>query len=420
MNPHEACPEFWNSIDAQWEEPGLAAFLDRLGSFGRLISFDQRGTGVSDPVPPGQLPSLEQWMDDIRTVMEEVGSERAVLVAFGGGGSLAMLFAATYPERTLGLVLLNCFARLVPTEDYPWGRTPAAEEEVIHVMHSGWGRGVLIDLAAPSKLGDEAFRRWWARYQRLGASPGTIVQIRKMLGELDVRDVLPSIRVPTLILHRTNNTLVHVEHGRYLAEHIPGARYVEIPGRDYFVWVANGDAFLDEIERFVKGISRPRETDRVLGTVLFTDIVASTQRASELGDRRWQELLAAHHAAVREELVRFRGREIATTGDGFLAMFDGPARGVQCALAIRESVASLGLEVRAGLHTGEVELVGGDVAGLAVHIAQRVMAEAGAGEVLVSSTVKDLVGGSGLAFADRGPHRLKGVGEEWRLFRVVS
>jgi pimeloyl-ACP methyl ester carboxylesterase/class 3 adenylate cyclase len=412
--------EFWHSIEAQWDEPALAAFLRRLSSFGRLISFDQRGTGISDPVPPNEFLSLEQWLDDIGAVMDEVGSKQAVLLGMGGGGTLSMLFAATYPERTSGLVLVNSFPRLSQAPDYPAGRAPALEEEVIHVMRTGWGRGVLLDLVAPSKVGDEPFRQWWARYQRLGSSPGTIVQARRMLDELDVRDVLPSIRAPTLVLHRANNTFVRVEHGRYLAEHIPGARYVEVPGSDYFAFLGNAEAFLDEIARFVKGVSRAPEADRVLATVLFTDIVGSTQRASDVGDRRWAELLGAHDAVVRRELERFRGQEVDTTGDGFLATFDGPARAVRCAVAVRDAVRPLDLEIRAGLHTGEVERADGATVGVAVHIGQRVLAEAGAGEVLVSSTVKDLVAGSGLAFADRGLHPLKGVPEEWRLFQVLA
>jgi class 3 adenylate cyclase len=293
------------------------------------------------------------------------------------------------------------------------------EDEVLHVMRTGWGRGVLLDLLAPSKVGDDSFRRWWARYQRLGASPGTIVRHRRMLDEVDVRDVLPSIRVPTLVLHRADNAYSRVDHGRYLAERIPKARYVEVPGSDYFPFLGNADVFLDEIERFVRTVSRAPEADRLVTTVLFTDIVGSTQRASEIGDRRWLQLLDSHNSAVRRELERFRGNEVDTTGDGFLAVFDGPARAVRCALAIVEAVRHVGVEIRAGLHTGEVELADGATRGLAVHIAQRVLAEAGAGEVLVSSTVKDLVAGSGLVFADRGLYALKGVPEEWRLFQVV-
>jgi class 3 adenylate cyclase/pimeloyl-ACP methyl ester carboxylesterase len=413
-------PEFWHSIEAQWDQPALADFLLRLSSFGRLISFDQRGTGVSDPVRPDEASSLEQWLDDISIVMDEVGSRQAVLVGMGGGGSLGMLFAATYPERTSGLVLVNSFPRLSQATDYEWGRASAVEDEVLHVMRTGWGRGVLLDLVAPSKVGDESFRLWWARYQRLGSSPGTIVRMRRMLDDFDIRDVLSSIRVPTLVLHRAGNTFVRVEHGRYLAEHILGARYVEVPGSDYFAFLGNADVFLDEIGDFVKGLSRTPEADRVLATVLFTDIVGSTQRASELGDRRWAELLARHHAAVRSELERFRGQEIDTAGDGFFATFDGPARAVGCALAVRDALRALGLEIRAGLHTGELEVGDGATRGLAVHIGQRVLAVAAAGEVLVSSTVRDLVAGSGLKFADRGVHGFKGVPEEWRLFEVLA
>jgi pimeloyl-ACP methyl ester carboxylesterase/class 3 adenylate cyclase len=413
-------PEFWHAIEAQWDQPELADFLLRLSSFGRLISFDQRGTGVSDPVPPDEVPSLEQWLDDVSCVMDEVASEQAVLVGMGGGGSLSMLFAATYPERTSGLVLVNSFPRLLQAPDYEWGRAPAVEDEVLHVMRTGWGRGVLLDVVAPSKVGDESFRQWWARYQRLGSSPNTIVRVRRMIDDLDVRDVLPSIRVPTLVLHRARNMFVRVEHGRYLAEHIPGARYVEVPGSDYFAFLGNADVFVDEIGRFVKGLERAPEADRVLATVMFTDIVGSTQRASELGDRPWAELLGQHHAAVRRELERFRGQEVDTAGDGFFATFDGPARAMRCALAVREAVRPLGLEIRAGLHTGEVEISDDAMRGLAVHIGQRVLAQAQPGEVLVSSTVRDLAAGSGLAFSDRGAHSLKGVPEEWRLFEVVS
>jgi class 3 adenylate cyclase/pimeloyl-ACP methyl ester carboxylesterase len=413
-------PEFWHAIEAQWDQPALADFLLRLSSFGRLISFDQRGTGVSDPVPPDEVPSLEQWLDDISGVMDEVGSKQAVLVGMGGGGSLSMLFAATYPERTSGLVLVNSFPRLSQAPDYEWGRAPAVEDEVLHVMRTGWGRGVLLDVVAPSKVGDESFRQWWAKYQRLGSSPSTIVRVRRMLDGFDIRDVLPSIRVPTLVLHRAGNTFVRVEHGRYLAKHIPGARYLEVAGSDYFAFLGNADVFLNEIEHFVRGLTRAPEADRVLATVLFTDIVGSTKRASELGDRPWAELLGRHHAAVRRELERFRGHEVDTAGDGFFATFDGPARAVRCALAVRNAVRPLGLEIRAGLHTGEVELSDGSMRGLAVHVGQRVLAQAEPGEVLVSSTVKDLAAGSGIAFSDRGMHALKGVPDEWRLFEVVS
>jgi len=412
--------EFWHSIEAQWEEPSFSAFLRRLASFGRLICFDQRGTGLSDPVALDELPTLEQWMDDLRVVMDAVGSERATLLGFGGGGTMSVLFGATYPDRTSSLVLVNSFARLSEAPDYPWGRPAALEADLMDVMRTGWGRGVLLDRVAPSRVGDETFRQWWARYQRLGSSPGTVLAVRRMLGEIDVRDVLPAIQVPTLVLHRVGNTLNRIEHGRYLAEHIPDARLVELAGSDYFVFLGDADAVVREIERFVGAAPDRADSDRMLATIVFTDIVGSTEHVARLGDRRWTELLAEHHAAVRRELERFRGHEVDTAGDGFLATFDGPGRAVRCAGAIREAVRALGLEIRAGVHTGEVEVLDGKVGGVGVHIAQRVLAHAGPGEVVVTSTVKDLVAGSGLRFADGGVHELKGVPDAWRLFSLVE
>jgi class 3 adenylate cyclase/pimeloyl-ACP methyl ester carboxylesterase len=410
--------EFWHSIEVQWDQPDLAAFLERLASFARLISFDQRGSGVSDPVSLDELRSLDLWMDDINVVMAEASSESAVLFGIGGGGTMSMLFAATHPDRVSGLVLVNSFARLSRAPDYPWGRTPELEDEVLDIMRTGWGRGVFLDLVAPSRVGDEAFRRWWARYQRIGASPGTVLSMRKMLGQIDIRDVLPSIRAPTLVLHRAETTWNRVEHGRYLAEHIPGAKLVELPGIDHFWFVGDSEAILGETESFLAGIAGPPPTDRQLATVLFTDIVGSTKLAAELGDRRWREVLEAHRGVVRRELERFRGREIDTTGDGFLVTFDGPARAVECGRVLRGAVRPVGVEIRVGMHTGEVEVLREGVAGVAVHIAQRVLAQAEPGEVLVSSTVKDLTAGAGLEFEDRRLHALKGVPDEWRLFAV--
>jgi class 3 adenylate cyclase len=410
--------EFWHSIEVQWDQPDLAAFLERLSSFARLISFDQRGTGVSDPVSLHEITSLDLWMDDMQVVMDEVGSKSAVLYGIGGGGTMAMLFAATHPQRVSGLVLINSFARLSRAPDYPWGRAPELEEEVIDVMRTGWGRGVFLDLVAPSRVGDEEFRQWWARYQRIGASPGSVLKMRKMLAAIDVREVLPSIRAPTLVLHRAGTTWNRVEHGRYLAEHIPGAKLVEVPGVDHFSFIGDSEAILTETERFVAGIATPPESDRQLSTLLFTDIVGSTELAAEVGDRQWRELLEEQRKVVRRELEQFQGREVDTAGDGFLATFDGPARAVQCACIVRDAVRKLGIEIRAGLHTGEVEVLHEGLAGVAVHIGQRVLATAEPGEVLVSSTVKDLTAGSGLEFEDRGLHALKGVPEEWRLFAV--
>jgi class 3 adenylate cyclase len=314
-------------------------------------------------------------------------------------------------------VLMNSFARMTRAPDFELGRPPDFEQEVLDLMAVGWGHGVFLERMAPSKVGDEAFRQWWARYQRLGASPGTILKMRQTLGEVDVRDVLPTISVPTLVLHRAANIWIRPENGRFLAENIEGARYVELEGNDYFVFLGDTDALLGEIEAFL-GATRPPDEHRVLATVLFTDIVDSTRRAAELGDAGWAKLLQEHHAVVRRQLELHRGREVDTAGDGFFATFDGPARAVRCACAVRDAVRDAGLEIRAGVHTGELELQDGAVRGLAVHLGQRVAAEAQPGEVLVSSTVRDLVGGSGIAFEDRGEHALKGVPEPWRLFAV--
>jgi class 3 adenylate cyclase/alpha-beta hydrolase superfamily lysophospholipase len=411
--------EFWHTIEVQWDLPELALFLDRLGTFARVISFDQRGSGVSDPVSLSELTSLDLWMDDINVVMDEVGSESAALFGIGGGGTMSMLFAATHPQRVSGLVLVNSFSRLSHAPDYPWGRGPELETEVQDVMRTGWGRGVFVDLVAPSRVGDDDFRRWWARYQRIGASPGTVQAMRRMLTQIDVRHVLPSIQAPTLVLHRAETTWNRVEHGRYLAEHIPGARLVEVPGVDHLWFLGEVEPILSETRQFVSGLAGPPKFDRQLATVLYTDIVGSTELAAKVGDRRWREVLEAQRRLVRLELERFQGREVDTAGDGFLATFDGPARAVDCARGIRDGVRSLDIEIRAGLHTGEVEVLSEGLAGVALHIGQRVLAEAAPGEILVSSTVRDLTSGAGLAFEDRGSHALKGVPEEWRLYAVL-
>jgi pimeloyl-ACP methyl ester carboxylesterase/class 3 adenylate cyclase len=410
--------EFWHSIEVQWDQPELAAFLTRLASFARVISFDQRGSGVSDPVSISELTTLDLWMDDITAVMDEVGSKHAVFYGIGGGGTMAMLYAATHPERVSGLVLVNSLARLMRAPDYPWGRAPEQEEDIRGLMATGWGRGVLLEQLAPSRVGDEEFRQWWARYQRVGASPGTVLSMRRMFAEFDIRDVLPTIRAPTLVLHREHTSINRVEHGRYLAENIPNARFVEVPGADYFSFLGDPEPILRETERFVTGTVAPPEADRLLSTVLFTDIVDSTRLAAEVGDRRWREILENQRTVVRRELSRFQGREIDTAGDGFFATFDGPARAVRCACVVRDAVQDLGIEIRAGLHTGEVEVLGDGLAGVAVHIGQRVVATAGPSEVLVSSTVRDLTAGSGIEFEDRGLHPLKGVPDEWRLYAV--
>jgi pimeloyl-ACP methyl ester carboxylesterase len=410
-------PGWTSHVEYLWESPTTGRALRRLASFSRLILFDKRGTGMSDRVPEAALPTLEQRMDDVRAVMDAVGSERAAVFGASEGGPLSLLFSATYPERTTALILYGSFPVRKASPDYPWGLTPEQRTEFVEAVEREWGKGA--DSAVRNPSVDERFAEWFATLCRMSASPGAALTLLRMNFEIDVRAILPAIRVPTLILHRVGDLRVNVGNSRYLAEHIPGAKYVELPGSDHYMWVGDDDPVTDEIEEFLTGARHAAEPDRVLATVLFTDIVGSTERAAVLGDRRWRELLDDHDAAVRRALARFRGREVKTTGDGFLATFDGPARAVRCASAVVEAVRALGLDVRAGVHTGEVELMGDDVGGIAVHIGARVAAEAGAGEVLVSSTVRDLVAGSGLAFEDRGARTLKGVPGEWRLLAVA-
>jgi pimeloyl-ACP methyl ester carboxylesterase len=411
-------PGWVSNVEIFWEEPTCARFLERLASFTRLILFDKRGTGLSDRVT--DLPNLETRMDDVRAVMDTVGCERAALLGYSEGGPMCGLFAATYPARTTTLIMVGSYARLLWNPDYPWGRRPEAHEEWMATSLRDWGGPVGFDLRWPSAAKDGRARQWWARLLRMGASPGANRALQQMNAEMDVRHVLPAIRVPTLLLHSEGDRALPVGGSRYMAERIPGARYVELPGNDHLPWGEDADAILDEIQEFLTGVRHGPEPDRVLATVLFTDIVGSTEKAAAIGDRRWRDLLEGHHNLVRRELGRFRGHEVDTAGDGFLATFDGPARAVRCARAVSDGVRTLGLEVRAGLHTGEVELVDDKVSGLAVHIGARVAAAAGPGEVLVSSTVKDLVAGSGLRFQDRGPQSLKGVPGEWHLFALES
>jgi class 3 adenylate cyclase/alpha-beta hydrolase superfamily lysophospholipase len=411
-------PGYVSHLEHQWEEPVIARSIERLASFSRVILLDKRGTGLSDRVAESELPDLERRMDDVRAVMDAAGSERAVLYGISEGGTMAALFAATYPERTSALVVYGAWARWLRDEEYPWAPPRESIEGGFERTREHWGTGASVDLFAPDSAGDRRLRDWTARWERLAASPGAVVALFKMNIEMDVRPVLPTIAVPTLVLHRKDDALIHVGCGRYLAEHIPGAKYVELTGRNHFWWTGDTDAILDEVEEFVTGTRREREPDRALATVLFTDIVGSTERAAELGDRRWRDLLATHDSLVRRALSRYDGREVKTIGDGFLATFDGPARAVRAARTIRDDVRTCGLEVRAGLHTGECELMNGDVGGMAVHIGARVVAKAGPGEVLVSGTVKDLVVGSELRFAERGPIALRGVPGEWRLYAV--
>ena len=412
-------PGFVSHVEHFWEDPSLARFLRRLASFSKLVFFDKRGTGLSDRVSEAAVPTLEERMDDVRAVMDAVGFERAAIFAPSDAGSMAILFAATYPERTTALVLYGTFAAGVKEPGYPWGATPAQWEAAAERWQEKWGRVVFaLERFAPSKVGDERYREWFARLERLSASPGAAATLARMNGEIDVRHVLPSISVPTLVLHRSGELVVSVHEGRYIAERIPGAKYVELDGVDHFPFEGDADAALDEVEEFLTGSRRQRETDRVLATVLFTDIVGSTERAAELGDRSWSALLGEHHALVRDQLGQFRGKEVRIAGDGFLATFDGPARAIRCACAIRDGVRGLGLEIRAGLHTGEIELAETGVEGIAVHLGARIAALAQAGEVLASNTVKDLVVGSGIEFEDRGTHVLKGVPGDWHVHLV--
>ena len=410
-------PGWVSHVELAWDVPDLGRAFDRLSSFARLILFDKRGTGMSDPVRDEELPTLEQRMDDVRAVMDAVGSTRATIFGASEGGNMSMLFAATYPERVDALCTFGCFAKRVWSADYPWAPTPEARQRTYEVVEQHWAGGMDVADIAPSL--DAEARERLAAYLRRCASPGAALALLKMNTSIDVRDVLSAIRVPALVMHRTDDHDADVEEGRFLAEHIPGAQFVEFPGEDHLWWTQDADAVIDEIEELVTGARPVPDPDRVLATVLFTDIVGSTTHASELGDRRWADLIARHDSLVRRELERFRGREVDTAGDGFLATFDGPARAVRCALAVRDAVASLGLDVRAGLHTGECELQGEKVRGIAVHTGARVVGLAGPGEVLVSSTVRDLVSGSGIAFEERGEHDLKGVGQR-QIFAVVE
>lgn len=402
-----------------WSEPSFARFLLRLASFSRLILFDKRGTGLSDRVPIHELPTLEQRMDDVRAVLDAVGSERAALCGVSEGGPMCSLFAATYPEKTLALVMIGTYAKRIRDAEYPWAPTTAERQHFFEEIRSDWGGPVGLEERAPSMAEDAEFRQWWATYLRMGASPGAALALTQMNAEIDVRQVLPSIRVPTLVIHRTGDQCLKVEEGRYVAERIPGAKYVELPGQDHLPFVGDQDAILDEVEEFLTGVRHTLEPDRVLATVLFTRIVGPGEHAERFGQSRWEELTNRLHLHIHKEIEWFRGREIDMIGDRPLAIFDGPARAIRCAWAINEYASRLGIETRAGLHTGECDMEDGKVGGIAAEIGVQVLNQAAAGEVLVSGTVKDLVAGSGISFEDRGAHTLAGVPGEWRLFRAL-
>jgi class 3 adenylate cyclase len=410
-------PGFTTHVELSWEYEPSARLLEGLASFARVIIFDRRGSGLSDPVT--DAPTLEQRMDDVRAVMDAAGSERAALVGISEGVPMSILFAATYPQRVRALVCAGGMARTTYAEDYPWG-TPAAAltESAVELILPHWGDGSIIEVSAPSQADNAEAREFWGRLERSTASPGMMIALAQMFLDIDVRDIVPSVHAPALILHRTHDRLVNVRHGRWLAEHLPNARIVEFEGDDHGFWFQGTDQWLGALQEFLTGARAVPQTDRVLATVLFTDIVDSTRTAADLGDQDWRKVLERHQRAVREALDRFGGREVKSTGDGFLATFDGPARAIQCAKAILQSSETSGIRVRAGVHTGECEVMGDDIGGIAVHIAARVSAQAEPRELLVSRTVKDLVAGSGLEFTDRGAHTLKGVPDAWQLYAV--
>jgi class 3 adenylate cyclase len=410
----------YGHLDMVWEDPGFTLFLRSLASFSRLILFDRRGMGASDPLPQDRLPPWESYAEELVAVLAAVGSERAAILAEMDGGPLALFFAGTRPDRTSALILANTAAKFVAADDYPIGMPAEVGEALLAQFDQGWGTDALLAVLLPSRAGDERFRRWYMKMQRAMASPKAAQAFLRTMLAVDVRTVLPLVHAPTLVLHRRDLQLLPIEHGRYLAEHIRDAKLVELPGADAPLIWEEPQLALDLIEEFLVGVRRAAEPTRALATVLFTDIVDSTKLATRLGDRRWRELLNTHNDVARQLVEEFNGRIVHTTGDGILATFDGPGRGIGCAAALRDQLAGIGLHIRSGLHTGEVELRGDDVGGIAVHIAARVMAAAGSGEILTSRTVRDLVVGSDLTLEDRGGHPLKGVEGTWELFAVVE
>ena len=411
----------WNThVDVWFEEPHVARFFRRLASFSRVIVFDKRGTGASDAVPLGALPTIEQWVDDVGVVMDAAEVDEAAILSAGVGAAMATVFAATKPQRTTALVLVSGAPLLVRTDDYPAGLPKQLVDQAVATYREGFGRedNAFASSYFPSLADDPAVRSWFARFQRIALTPAVAEGIWRWGFDIDVRSVLPTIQAPTLVMHRRDDRFLPIGHGRYMAEHIPDARFVELTGADHSFFAGDFDELLDEVQTFLTGAPASPEIDRVLSTVLFTDLVDSTTHAAGLGDRRWRNVLDAHDEIARQQVERFRGRLVKTTGDGVLATFDGPARAIACARAITDGVRTLGAEVRSGLHTGEVELRGADIGGIAVHLAARVMAQAGPGETWVSSTVKDLVVGSGIEFEDRGEHALKGIPDRWRLLAV--
>jgi class 3 adenylate cyclase len=412
--------QWFSNVDAQWDVAPLAELRRRLASFGRLILFDKRGVGISDPVAIESLPSIETWMDDLRAVMDAASSERAALITTMAGTMMSLVFAASHPDRVRVLVIVDGAARMMTAPDYPAGRPVDEYLRIMEQTKASWGRGMMLDSFAPSMRSVPGLRDAWSRYERAAASPGTAEAMIRNLHQIDVREVLPAIRVPTLVIQHSDALGFRPDHGRYLAAHIPGAKYLELPGVDSLIWAGDQARLVGEIEEFVTGTRQAPASNRVLATVLFTDIVDSTKRAAELGDDAWGQLLGRHDQLAQQVIEAFAGRVIQSTGDGILATFDGPARGVRAAREFSAGVHSLDLRVRAGLHAGEIELAPHDVSGIAVHIGARVAALAGTDEILVTSTVKELVVGSGLTFVDRGLHDLKGVPDKWRLYAIAG
>lgn len=411
-------PGIWSNLDVMWEEARWARFLDRLASFARLIVFDMRSVGLSDR--GSGPPFLESQMDDISAVMKAAGSESAVVFGGARGGAMSMLFAATHPDRVRALVLYAAVAKTVRSADFPQGKSEHDQQVFFDRFVAEMGTGRNLDLQGPAGLDDPRFVRWWARFERLVATPSAYRELALIFKDLDVRAVLPSIQAPTLVVQRVGDRITPVAQAHFLAEAIPGARLVELPGDDHIPFLGDADALVDEIEEFVTGSRRAPDSDSFLSTVLFTDIVNSTARQAAMGDRAWKDVVLAHHELVRDALDRWRGVENDTAGDGFYATFDGPARAVRCALEVSDRVRDLGIEIRAGIHTGECEIVDGKCGGIAVAIGARIAGLAGASQILVSQTVKDLVTGSGLSFEDYGEHALKGVTQPWRLFAATG
>lgn len=411
-------PGLVSHLENFWEANASSRFFRRIASFCRLIMFDKRGTGMSDPFTG--VPTLEERIDDVRAVMDSVGSTNAFMCGLSEGGPMSVLYAATYPTRTRGLILIGAPVRALRAPDWPHGWTQDEFARMREEMSETWGHGGLMDLFLPSFVEDERARKLWARYQRMGGTPGTVRALWDANALIDVRHALPQIQVPTLIIHRTDERVVPVGGARYAAQVIPNARLLEQPGDDHIPWLGDADGILDAIEEFVTGSRHLVDPDRILATVLFTDIVGSTTRAAEVGDRRWRELLDAHDEVAAREVERFRGRRVKSTGDGMLAVFEGPARAVHCAEQLRDAMTDLGIDIRSGLHVGECELRGDDIGGLAVHVGARIAQLAKPQEILVSRTVRDLVAGSGLQFADRGEHELRGVPERWPVYAVMS